>query len=68
MIEFTCFVLEDNMQKGMYMAPTEPGVPGFKTFKTFAEADGYLWSRDCLIAMGYHVLMIGITEQAPRHL
>jgi len=62
MIEFSCFVLEDIMERGMYMAPVEPWVPGVMTFKTCQEADAYLWSRDCLIAMGYQVKMIGVSD------
>lgn len=62
MIDFTCFVLQDRMEKGMYMAPTEPGVPGVKTFKTFREATEYLWSRDCLLVMGYEIVMLGIQD------
>jgi hypothetical protein len=50
------------MEKGMYMAPTEPGVPGVKTFKTFREATEYLWSRDCLLVMGYEIVMLGIQD------
>lgn len=63
MLEFTCFVLEDNMESGMFMAHEEPGVPGCMTFKTAKEAEDYLWSKDCLITMGYHVLLYGITEK-----
>jgi len=64
MIEFNCFVLEDIMEPGMYMAPTEPGVPGVKTFKTSQEAEAYLWRRDCLVAMGYHVVPLSIVDQS----
>jgi hypothetical protein len=62
MIEFSCFVLEDIMERGMFMAPETPGVQGCLTFKTAHEAEAYLWSKDCLVVMGYHVLLYGINE------
>lgn len=59
MLQYKCFVLEDIMQHGMYMAPTEFGVDdGYLTFRDPKDAEEYLWSRDCLIAMGYRVMEV----------
>ena len=61
MITFTCFVLEDIMEPGMYMAPDHRG-PGIATFYTQRAAEDHLWSKDCLVAMGYAVRTYGIDE------
>jgi hypothetical protein len=66
MIEFSCYVLEDIMERGMFMAPEIPGVPGVLTFKTAQEAEAYLWSKDCLITMGYAVQLYSITEMQDK--
>lgn len=62
MIDFTCYVLEDIMQRGMYMAHEQPDVPGCRTWPTHQDAEDYLWSRDCLITMGYAVERVELIE------
>ena len=62
MIEFSCFVLEDIKERGMFMAPEIPGVPGCLTFKTAQDAEAYLWSKDCRTVMAYRVMLYGISE------
>lgn len=62
MLKFCCFVLEDRMEPGMFLAPETPGVPGFLTFKTAKDAETYLWTKDCLMVLAYRVTAYGIDE------